>query len=150
LCKLHNGPFLGIFRGGLDFFDPLEISLEMAHYIVCPQKKIISRIFKISGALIVIFCFLHCDFVSISEYLMLASLLASFCNYCHFDANFFRFRVFANVVFTCSWNFCVSFSGKFDCRLCVMSIPSSTFLEPDDKPTGLSASNPRCVSLRQE
>jgi hypothetical protein len=20
--KLHNGPFLGIFRGGLDFFDP--------------------------------------------------------------------------------------------------------------------------------
>ena len=32
---------------------PLEISLEMAHYVVCPQKKIISRIFKISGALIV-------------------------------------------------------------------------------------------------
>ena len=24
-----------------------------AHYVVCPQKKIISRIFKISGALIV-------------------------------------------------------------------------------------------------
>jgi hypothetical protein len=22
LGKLHNGPFLGIFRGGLDFFDP--------------------------------------------------------------------------------------------------------------------------------
>ncbi len=39
LGKLHNGPFLGIFRGGLDFFDPLEISLEMAHYVVCPQKK---------------------------------------------------------------------------------------------------------------
>jgi hypothetical protein len=57
LGKLHNGPFLGIFRGGLDFFDPLigplEISLEMAHYVVCPQKKIISRNFKISGALIV-------------------------------------------------------------------------------------------------
>ncbi len=72
LGKLRNGPFLGIFRGGLDFFDPLncpslrsgqfrgqkslgplEISLEMAHYVVCPQKKIISRIFKISGALIV-------------------------------------------------------------------------------------------------
>jgi hypothetical protein len=53
LGKLHNGPFLGIFRGGLDFFDPLEISLEIAHYIVRPQKKIISRIFKISGALIV-------------------------------------------------------------------------------------------------
>jgi hypothetical protein len=34
LGKLHNGPFLGIFRGG-----PLEISLEMAHYGVCPQKK---------------------------------------------------------------------------------------------------------------
>ncbi len=42
LGKLHNGPFLGIFRGGLDFFDPkiaprcagpLEISLEMAHYV---------------------------------------------------------------------------------------------------------------------
>jgi hypothetical protein len=32
----------------------LEVSLEMAHYVVCPQKKIISRIFKISGALIVI------------------------------------------------------------------------------------------------
>jgi hypothetical protein len=53
LGKQHNGPFLGIFRGGLDFFDPkivprvgvkkslgpLEISLEMAHYVVCPQKK---------------------------------------------------------------------------------------------------------------
>jgi hypothetical protein len=25
----------------------------MAHYVVCPQKKKISRIFKISGALIV-------------------------------------------------------------------------------------------------
>jgi hypothetical protein len=25
----------------------------MAHYVVCPQKKIIYRIFKISGALIV-------------------------------------------------------------------------------------------------
>jgi hypothetical protein len=33
---------------------PLGISLEMAHFAVCPQKKIISRIFKISGALIVI------------------------------------------------------------------------------------------------
>ncbi len=39
LGKLHNGPFLGIFRGGLDFFDPLEISLEMAHYVVCPKKN---------------------------------------------------------------------------------------------------------------
>jgi hypothetical protein len=31
----------------------------MAHYVVCPQKKIISRIFKISGALIVNFTFLR-------------------------------------------------------------------------------------------
>ncbi len=39
---------------------PLEKSLEMAYYVVRPQKKIISRIFKISGALVVnlglIFC----------------------------------------------------------------------------------------------
>jgi len=54
--KLHNGPFQGIFRGGQDFFDPcivpsaardnfkgqksrgpLEISREMAHYVVCPK-----------------------------------------------------------------------------------------------------------------
>jgi hypothetical protein len=53
LGKLHNGPFLGIFRGGQKSLGPLEISLEMAHYVVCPQKKIISRIFKISGALMV-------------------------------------------------------------------------------------------------
>jgi hypothetical protein len=32
---------------------PLKISLEMAHKVICPQKKI-SRIFKISGTLIVI------------------------------------------------------------------------------------------------
>jgi hypothetical protein len=38
---------------------PLKISLEMAHYVVCPQKKIISRIFKISGALIVIRRLVH-------------------------------------------------------------------------------------------
>jgi hypothetical protein len=43
----------GQFRGQKSL-GPLEISLEMAHYVVCPQKKIISRIFKISGALIVI------------------------------------------------------------------------------------------------
>ncbi len=42
----------GQFRGQKSL-GPLEISLEMAHYVVCPQKKIISRIFKISGALIV-------------------------------------------------------------------------------------------------
>jgi hypothetical protein len=39
---------------GLDFFDPFKISLEMAHKVICTQKKIISRIFKISGTLIVI------------------------------------------------------------------------------------------------
>jgi hypothetical protein len=43
----------GQFRGQKSL-GPLKISLEMAHYVVCPQKKIISRIFKISGALIVI------------------------------------------------------------------------------------------------
>jgi hypothetical protein len=48
------GHFSGYFEGASTFLTPLEISLEMAHYVVCPQKKIISRIFKISGALIVI------------------------------------------------------------------------------------------------
>jgi hypothetical protein len=33
---------------------PLKISLEMAHKVICPQKKIITRIFKIGGTLIVI------------------------------------------------------------------------------------------------
>ncbi len=47
---LHSGQFRGQKSLG-----SLEISLEMAHYVVCPQKKIMSRIFKISGALIVIF-----------------------------------------------------------------------------------------------
>ncbi len=75
LGKLHNGPFLGIFRGGLDFLDPkiaprgardnlgvkkvlapLEISLEWPIMQFARKKKIISRIFKISGALIVITC----------------------------------------------------------------------------------------------
>jgi hypothetical protein len=57
--KLHNGPFQGIFRGGQGNFGgqkrrgPLGISREKAHYVVCPkQKKIISQIFKISGALV--------------------------------------------------------------------------------------------------
>jgi hypothetical protein len=45
---LHSGQFRGQKSLG-----PLEISLEKAHYVVRPQKKIISRIFKISGALIV-------------------------------------------------------------------------------------------------
>jgi hypothetical protein len=56
------GHFSGFFEGASTFLTqfrgqkslgPLEISLEKAHYVVCPQKKIISRIFKISGALIV-------------------------------------------------------------------------------------------------
>ncbi len=45
--------FAGQFRSQKSL-GPLEISLKMAHYVVCPQKKITSRIFKISGASIVI------------------------------------------------------------------------------------------------
>ncbi len=45
--KLHNGPFQGMFRGGQKSRGPLEISREMAHYVVCPKpKKKISQIFK--------------------------------------------------------------------------------------------------------
>jgi hypothetical protein len=47
------GHFSGYFEGAKTFLTP-KLSLEMAHYVVCPQKKIISRIFKISGAIIVI------------------------------------------------------------------------------------------------
>jgi len=32
------GISLDILRG-LDFFDPFKISLEMAHKVICPQKK---------------------------------------------------------------------------------------------------------------
>ncbi len=46
-------PFLGTFWGGLDFFDPLKMSLEMAHKVIVPPKKIISRSFLNSGTLIV-------------------------------------------------------------------------------------------------
>jgi hypothetical protein len=35
---------------------PLEKSLEMPHYVVCPRKKIASRTLRISGTLIVISC----------------------------------------------------------------------------------------------
>ena len=35
--KLHNRPFQGIFRGGQKSRGPLEISREMAHYVVCPK-----------------------------------------------------------------------------------------------------------------
>jgi hypothetical protein len=39
--------------GGQKSRGPLEISREMAHYVVCPKpKKIISQIFKTSGALV--------------------------------------------------------------------------------------------------
>jgi hypothetical protein len=71
--KTYNRAFLGVFRGGLDLFDPkialrypqdslgvkkvsgpLEKPREMPHYMFFPRKKIISRTFKISGTLIVI------------------------------------------------------------------------------------------------
>jgi hypothetical protein len=52
------GHFKGYFEGAKTFLTPkivpgpLEISREMDHYEVCPkQKKIMSLIFKISGAL---------------------------------------------------------------------------------------------------
>jgi hypothetical protein len=61
------GHFSGYFEGASTFLTPklsraqgqkslgpLKISLEMAHKVICPPKKIISRIFKISGTLIVI------------------------------------------------------------------------------------------------
>jgi hypothetical protein len=54
--KLYNGPFQGIFQGGQKSRGPLEISREMAHYVVCPKNKknikIMSQIFKISCALV--------------------------------------------------------------------------------------------------
>jgi hypothetical protein len=62
------GHFKGYFEGAKTFLTPKlsraqrgailgsknkKISLEMAHYVVCPkQKKIITQIFKISGALV--------------------------------------------------------------------------------------------------
>jgi hypothetical protein len=46
------GHFKGQFRSQKSF-GPLEISRDMAHYVVCPKpKKIISQIFKINGALV--------------------------------------------------------------------------------------------------
>ncbi len=47
-------PFLGTFWGGLDFLDLLKMSLKMAHKVIVPQKKIISRSFLNSGTIIVI------------------------------------------------------------------------------------------------
>ncbi len=38
---------------GWDFFDPLKMSLKMAHKVIVPQKKILSRSFLNSGTLIV-------------------------------------------------------------------------------------------------
>ncbi len=52
------GHFKGYFEGAKTFLTPkivpsCEISREMAHYVVCPkQKKIMSLIFKINGALV--------------------------------------------------------------------------------------------------
>jgi hypothetical protein len=39
LGKLQNGPFLTLKFRGQKSLGPLKISLEMAHYVVCPQKK---------------------------------------------------------------------------------------------------------------
>jgi hypothetical protein len=40
LGKLVYGPyFSGYFEGALTFFDPFKIFLEMAHRVICPQKK---------------------------------------------------------------------------------------------------------------
>ena len=48
LCRAQRGAILGSKKSR-----PLKISREMAHYVVCPKpKKIISQIFKISGALV--------------------------------------------------------------------------------------------------
>jgi hypothetical protein len=48
LSRAQRGAILGSKKSR-----PLEISREMAHYVVCPKpKKIISCIFKISGALV--------------------------------------------------------------------------------------------------
>jgi hypothetical protein len=57
--------FKGYFEGAKTFLTPkfkgqkgqgpLEISREMANYVVCPKpKKFISQVFKISGALVVL------------------------------------------------------------------------------------------------
>ena len=56
--------FSGHFEGASTFFTPnlrgqkslgpLKISLEMAHKVIVPQKKIMSRSFLNSGTLIVI------------------------------------------------------------------------------------------------
>jgi hypothetical protein len=52
-------PYIAYLRSG-QFRDqkslgPLKISLEIAHKVICPPKKIIFRIFKVSGTLRVIF-----------------------------------------------------------------------------------------------
>jgi hypothetical protein len=59
-ATLRSGQFRG--QKGLG---PLEKPREMPHYMFCPRKKIISRTFKISGALIVKLLFVkyHIDTV---------------------------------------------------------------------------------------
>jgi hypothetical protein len=55
--KITNVPLILRMRDNLEgqkSLGPLKISLEMVHKVIFPQKKIISRIFKISGTLIVI------------------------------------------------------------------------------------------------
>jgi hypothetical protein len=69
--KTYNGAFLGIFKGGLDLFDPKivlrydnlgvkKVSAPLKNPAKCPitcfacEKKIISRTSKISGTVIVI------------------------------------------------------------------------------------------------
>ena len=47
------GHFSGYFKGASTFLTP-KLSLEMAHKVIVPQKKIMSRSFLNSGTLIVI------------------------------------------------------------------------------------------------
>jgi hypothetical protein len=65
---------LGQFRGkkGLG---PLEKPREMPHYMFCPRKKITSRTFKISGALIVNMNYNYCT--NLAEHSTSKALLKS-------------------------------------------------------------------------
>jgi len=54
--KHYNRRILGVFRGGLNLFDPLEKPLEITDYVFYQHKKITSRTIRISGALIVNNC----------------------------------------------------------------------------------------------
>ncbi len=37
--KTYEGVFLGVFRGVLNLFYPLEKPREMPHYMFCPRKR---------------------------------------------------------------------------------------------------------------